>query len=290
MKFILNIPESGALARLFGPFSDPVPGTFLVKTCFPLLGGLLGWVSHARSVSKSRKNHSNITLFLFIVMVLASVIFITGERIAFLSYVLGCLFFFIAFRQVRLPFLLLGIFAVVAIACILSLNQGLYDRMILLTLEQLGIGEANNFVNTHYGQIYLRAWRVWTDYPVFGIGMASFRHTCDMPAYEQIGSCNIHPHNTYLQFLLDLGVIGLSLFGGLLYHWGRSVGKAVSDKFSLSEVDWLVATTVGSMVGLNAFLWPIMSTMGFFSNWNGSLFWWAIALTLGCATKLADQT
>ncbi|MCX7685506.1 MAG: O-antigen ligase family protein [Acetobacteraceae bacterium] len=85
------------------------------------------------------------------------------------------------------------------------------------------------FPETHYGQILARALAIHEASPWLGHGAEAFRHLCREPAYlvgwGGIGDgggaaiCVPHPHNHYLEALLDGGWPGLllfSLFQGLL--------------------------------------------------------------------------
>jgi O-antigen ligase len=85
------------------------------------------------------------------------------------------------------------------------------------------------FPETHYGQILARALAIHEASPWLGHGAEAFRHLCREPAYlvgwGGVGDgggaaiCVPHPHNHYLEALLDGGWPGLllfSLFQGLL--------------------------------------------------------------------------
>ena len=81
-----------------------------------------------------------------------------------------------------------------------------------------------HFPDSHYGQIAARAVAIAAAHPVFGAGFDGFRRLCEDPAYFQgwrggdgggAAICVQHPHNFYLQALVEGGVPGLLLFAAL---------------------------------------------------------------------------
>ena len=52
------------------------------------------------------------------------------------------------------------------------------------------------------------ALQIWQTNKIFGFGIKSFRFNC---TYGVGQTCATHPHNYYLEILLDTGVVGLTL-------------------------------------------------------------------------------
>lgn len=69
--------------------------------------------------------------------------------------------------------------------------------------------EINN--NYHEKSSYLRHFntgvKIWKENKIFGNGLKSFRLKC---TYEQNQTCNSHPHNYFIELLVDVGLVGLS--------------------------------------------------------------------------------
>lgn len=79
-----------------------------------------------------------------------------------------------------------------------------------------------------------------SDSPVFGIGLSGYRHLPD--------AINIHPHNWFLQLLLETGLIGTILFCALLtviatYHFS----KAESNIYALAGLASLTAFSIAGL-------------------------------------------
>ncbi len=60
--------------------------------------------------------------------------------------------------------------------------------------------------------IYLTAIDVWKDRPILGHGIKSFREKCKNKLHLPNRVCQAHPHNYYLEFLNDVGILGIVIF------------------------------------------------------------------------------
>ena len=87
--------------------------------------------------------------------------------------------------------------------------------------------------------------------------------------------CTTHPHNFYIQWLLETGIIGLIGFITLLVFWLRYFIKDIN-----KNVNPLIYSPI---LTLFVIFWPIMSTGSFFSNRNATMNWFIIALCLAIA-------
>ena len=63
-----------------------------------------------------------------------------------------------------------------------------------------------------YKKMALTAIETWKPNKIFGNGIKSFRVKCQKIITEQKrGLCSNHPHNYYLEILVDLGIVGILL-------------------------------------------------------------------------------
>ena len=73
-----------------------------------------------------------------------------------------------------------------------------------------------NFDQSAYGQIYLSALHMWSDNRFTGIGLNNFTTVCNEEnvyrKYNKNFGCTTHPHNIYIQILVETGLIGLIIF------------------------------------------------------------------------------
>jgi O-antigen ligase len=114
--------------------------------------------------------------------------------------------------------------------------------------------------------------------PIFGIGSNHFRIVC-AKLYSNPADCNIHPHNIYMEWLIEQGAIGFTLFTGFLI----AIAAKCSAKRNIIRRDPLC---LGLFIALMMRLWPFASTTGFFSRWGAPPFWLILGALLACLIKI----
>jgi O-antigen ligase len=259
--------------RLTGPFSGPVPGTFIARTCFPVLGLLL-----AAAIAWPRVRRALLAIAL--IVLLGITIALTGERMALLTFGLGVLVFLILVKEMRGPLLLAGLVGTLLMAGAVATSPDLRVRLIGHTTYDM-----TNFWERRYGELILRNVRIWWREPFIGIGLKNFRTECVNDTFEAVGPpsdrCYTHPHSVWLEWLVEAGAIGFVGFLILVGLWTHAVARGLR---AIEPADYLIA--VGALASLVVFLWPLRLSMSFFSNWNAILFWLVLGLALAlCAPR-----
>lgn len=261
--------------RLTGPFDNTVPGSFIAKTAFPVLGFLFGW-----AIGWRRSWRFALTMAL--VALLALTVAVTGERMALLTLGLGFALFALLLRDLRLPLVLAGVAALGIVGSAVALSPDLSKRLIGHTAYDL-----EDFWQRRYGELFLRSVRIWQTAPATGIGLKNFRRECANDHFKALGPvedrCYTHPHHVYMEWLVETGAIGFTGFLALLALWGRDLVVGLR---RIDPADYPVA--VGACAALLVFLWPLRSSMSFFSNWNAILFWLMLGLALALAAPRPD--
>ena len=68
-----------------------------------------------------------------------------------------------------------------------------------------------NFNTSAYGEIYLLAYKMFINNPITGIGINNFKYMCEINEfYNNLMinyDCASHPHNIYIQWLAEGGLI-----------------------------------------------------------------------------------
>ena len=82
--------------------------------------------------------------------------------------------------------------------------------------------------------------------------------------------CASHPHNIYIQWLTEGGIIVFSLFILYLFFLSKFILKNSGDR----------QYKIISLIILLTMFWPIMSTGSFVKNWMGISSFFAIGLAL----------
>jgi O-antigen ligase len=123
--------------------------------------------------------------------------------------------------------------------------------------------------------IWKAALRMINDIGAFGAGIGPVAFTKIYPLYEIAGTPAAHTHNLYLQFIVEMGVLGLLFFLWTIVSHLRDAmaAKNLSHQESVLLVA-IVAGTVGQLVhGLIDNIW--------YSPKNVMFFWVALGLAVG---------
>ena len=130
-----------------------------------------------------------------------------------------------------------------------------------------------NFNVSAYGQIYSLSLKMWKDHFFQGIGLNNFTNLCrnDLRYQNSIQNynCVTHPHNFYLQWLVETGIFGFFLF--LLY---------IILIFIFVYKKIAMPISIISLATLLILFWPIMSTGSFLKNWMGVSSFYIIGICL----------
>lgn len=277
---IFGIPRHSA-NRLTGPFHDPLIGTFTDRLWF--IGLALLWFVLLR-------RHAALAVagLLGISAIGALFIFLTGERAAFLIFLLGTavvgLGIFLRLPRWRWPLVGATLVVAGAVAALAATQPKMVDRTVNSTLQAIVHLDQNV-----YGLNLITGWEQFVEHPLTGVGARQFQAYChtQMPealaAYRELGvlECVIHPHNLYMGMLAEGGVIGFTLFVlmlGLLlvafFHREHEGGQS-------RELRAFFATSM-----LLVTFWPAQPSMEYFNGWTAALIWMGIGWGLA-RTRLA---
>ncbi len=285
--------KSDWYGRLTGPFGDElIPGAYISKF------GLLGYAYLV--VSKKYQSRSIIQI-IYLTLILI-VCFASGERMALATYLLGLfvLLFFIKNGKFIIFFsLFIGLSSIFLIYkfhpfyndfVVVESNethQGLKIEKIykcnknsnkmcskIIDIQPSFKKVITNFSTSNYGEIYLLAIEMFKDNPLTGIGINNYEYACNnVNGYRKlmkIHNCANHPHNIYLQWLTEGGIIVFISFiiylGFILYFIRKNDGQR-----DLKLISFAVLVII---------FWPIMSTGSLIKNWNGVSTFYIIGICL----------
>ena len=244
------------LHRLTGPFSGPRPGITIVWLIFPVM---LGWTKPQASPSAWWVLMSAVTVV---------TVFLTGERMALLLLLMGTGLCFLTMPRLRV--LLCGgiIVALVMVGVLVQSRPVVLRRQVGQTHAAVA-----GFAQTSYGLTAQSSIAIFKANPLFGSGVRSFKTECPKPEYGPINDpqllaarCPIHPHNLYLGWLSEYGLVGFVLYFTMVGFWVR-------DLFVKRNNWWHVPIMVGLVVTLVIRLWPLSAGTSHFSAWSAVPFW-----------------
>ena len=216
--------------RFAGLFNQEfIAGTFLL-----VFGSILIFLKYSKKNNLALFGSLNLLIFF---------ILITGDRTPLLLILSSVFLFFIINTELR-KYLLIWVSSSIVIFLILILiSPQLYVRYAYVydkvtnkifvknfdkiknktennedkndkNLNNITNNILENFYNTPWGAHYVVSSELIKDKPLFGHGLKTFRNKClqylekvDLP--DKSFACSTHPHNFYLEFLIDFGIFGL---------------------------------------------------------------------------------
>lgn len=276
-------PDFAEYNRLTGPFKDLVPGAYVSKFAFI---GLVFFHIYIKNIK------IRLILIIFYLAFCGYLTFISGERMAFATFGLGILIYILFNRKFNKIYLTSSIaLMLILIGTTIKLHPSFNDYIIKESSPiELGLlvekkfkcnddatkicsKEVNfqpsfitvikNFKDSAYGEIYYLALDMYKNNKIFGIGMNNFKILCEgkemyNSQLDNVG-CVTHPHNHYLQWLVETGPIGLILFITYIILIFKHILKNESN-YELKLISIVVFTIL---------FWPIMSTGSLTKNWLG---------------------
>ncbi len=214
--------------RLQGPFNDEyISGSYIVKFLIPILILIL-------------LNNKKLIILLSIVFL---ALLLSGERSALITFFsITTIFIFFNYSK-KIGFLLAGLLLLSSF--LLMSNSLLKDRFINqpfsnVFLDEKNIKMHNSFNQDYYNEIednkikkffylidspwvahYLTAYNIFDNNKLIGSGLRTFRIYCyeeyNLKPIQYDKRCSTHPHQVYLEFLSELGVIGLLFLITFIY-------------------------------------------------------------------------
>ena len=193
------------------------------------------------------------------------VIMESGDRAAFYSFILFSLILLIILNINTKIKILTLIILTLGVSSFLT-NSDTRDRIYHSTINDLGLSNLENLVFfSPKHQKHLEASILMIkEKPFFGHGPKTFRENCKLNKYRVEGACSTHPHNYYLQLLVEAGIIGfVFVFGLFIFICKELVFIFFSRNNKLYTNEYIIITV---LLFIN--LWPIIPTASFFNNWN----------------------
>ncbi|HEC74437.1 MAG TPA: hypothetical protein ENI26_08700 [Methylophaga aminisulfidivorans] len=261
--------------RLTGPFNKLIPGTFSLRIIFIAVS----FIYFSQYITNERVRVISVISALFIGLIF---IFLTGERGAFLSMFLGSIIIvislFIVLKRQRKFLLLFTLIFFILSSFFAFSQQKIINRTFISSYHYI-----IDWKDSASAKVIVPAIGIWQENnSLTGIGVKNYSDVCRQDKYEHYGSlidrnC-YHPHNIYVQWLVEAGVIGFLLFLVFLVF-------VIRDFFRYS---WFSPQRLVGIFAFCVFLttfWPIMGSMSFFHNSIASIIWLSLSWSLAKTRK-----
>ena len=243
----------------------------------PVLGRYLGFISMVAFslIYQNYKKTKKMLFMLYILLVIpASIIFLSGERVSFFYSILFIILVHIYTPEFKMTKLLLIFFSIfIIIFGFHQFNMDAKKRMIDLTIEQTNQTKYSFLpYSDHHEEHYVSALKMFNNNKLFGIGTNTFRYNCSKKEYKyKKRSCSTHPHNYYLQILAELGIVGF-VFIIILYFYLSFLGLRQMFYFLKNNQKKLISPDKFLYILiLLIYFWPLIPHMSLYNNWNSVL-------------------
>ena len=285
--------ESNWYGRLTGPFGDElIPGAYLSRFAFIGLAYIF--------IELKKHKFNNIYTIIYLLF-LGLAIFASGERMALATYLLGLGFLVIFFTQKRKIIFISLILLISSIFITKQIHPFYNDYKIIestpyhlgLKVEKQFSCDINsneickkiynlqpsfyevikNFKISAYGEIYNLSLNIFKDHKLLGAGLNNFTYLCkNDDRYSVIINkyvCVSHPHNIYLQWLVEAGILGLFFFISYIFFLFYKILANNKNEYAILSITPILVL-----------FWPIMSTGSILKNWNGVSIFFIIGVCL----------
>jgi len=260
--------ESPSSIRIVSFFKDElVVGGFILGFSFLISGYLF----------KLIKNDTVKKIFPSIFFCLSIIcIYLSGERSNFIKALIIFSIILLLIKDAYFHIKKKYIFLFIIIGATLPtlLYEEVYSRYIK-TFKRIQLYDQGS-VYERFGHIrhfahYNTAWKIFKDYPIFGVGNLKFRHICHNKKYLNTKilytyeRCSNHPHQVHLEILSEQGIIGYLII--------------IFTVFSILFNSFKIYRKTGDLIHLSSILFiltffiPLLPTGSFFSTFNGTIFW-----------------
>lgn len=204
-------------------------------------------------------------------LLFATIILLTGERTAFLIFILNFLLInFITKENFLNKTITILVVALVSLIVTINLKE-VKTRFIDHTFKQITESNMNNsdynFFSVVHENHYKISYKMFKDSKFFGQGPNSFRTLCSEEKFRlsvNNDGCSTHPHNIYVQILSETGLIGL-LF--LLFAFFYIYSKLISGLLKIRKIKKKFEKKIFFYVPIAVYLFPFMPTGSFFNSW-----------------------
>ena len=257
------------------PYGDLVPGNYLAKVGLPAFTVMVALAIGAKP---------KLAFFaglLSLISIVMSVL--TGERINFLIRACGGMLAALVWKPELRRYCILIVVEIFALAAVFTFMPSMQNRFTAQIVEHLPTGPQSDYYRVMGAGI-----KVFKTSPLLGVGPATHRKLCPEivgVVDKRISSefrCDNHPHNFYIQFLAETGIIGF--FVGVVML--SSITWAAFSGWRYARDNVVAATAFVIPLGL---FFPIASFADFFGQWNNIFMWSALALALASGRTLIND-
>ena len=260
--------KSGSYFRVSSFFGDEqILGGYLSRL-WPIFFGL--------SIFIFKKKNNLLYLFILIFVLSEALIFLTGDRTAFFYINLSAIFVILFSKKLLKLRLFTLLFSLLLIVIINFIDPTAKERVFDQTFDQMNLSLFNKdskknekiyiFSKSHH-EIYISSYKIFLENKILGVGVKNYRNLCKNPKYyvDEKEICFTHPHNTYIQILAEIGIIGFVFLITVVFYFCKyTLLHAI---LKVKSKNYFNDFEICILSGILIFLWPLVPTGNFFNNW-----------------------
>lgn len=268
-----NVRDS--YGRLSGPINNIKVGIFIAKMLFPIIGiGIF--------FALQKKEKWSFMWPILLLFAAISTIMLTGERTAFASTVIGLLL-----SALLLAFFEPGLGKKITVMSVILLAIAAFLLVTQSWVQSRAYDFYQTIVNynqTPYSKLAVAGYLVGVDNYLVGAGLKGFRELCPLLAYNGASDyCNLHPHNPYVEWFAETGIIGGFLFILIVCIF---LHKCLKHLIARTGNRRLTVAFALACIIMNFF--PFMPTQSIFSNWPAILLWYSVSISIASLNLLTE--
>ena len=161
------------------------------------------------------------------------------------------------------------------------------DRTVSIKSTKIFDEDFHLYFSPQHNLIYKNSIELFKANKLFGIGPKIFRVRCKEFIEIYPNSCSTHPHNTYLQFAVSLGIVGLlfifSLFIYFYSYYLRGAYLIITKKIETNKINYYYSVIISIAFVINLF--PLAPSVSFFNNFYSLLIYTPLPIFLHLINK-----
>ena len=238
---------------------EPVVGSYI--SCFILL--LSGVILQFKNLTYQK------LLFIIFFIAAFTIIFLSGERSNFIKITFASFLFLLLTNKFSLKdkLISLGIIAVL-FTMIFNFSNYLKLRYIHQFKDLIYSDNKLNIEDNIYFQLYKSGYLVFEKNKVFGVGNKNYRvYACSENKNYDYAKfiCSTSPHQIYLEFLSEHGIIGtVILLGIFIFIFFKMLKIIIVNRNDVQ---------IACFSYLITFFLPLLPSGAFFADFNSNFFW-----------------
>ena len=232
-----------------------------------------------------KKKLNNINLLIILSAIFLIPILITGNRMPTILYIASIMIFFILEKKFKNLIFVFIISSIIIFLVAISNPHRLQKDLKVFFVESIDMFRVapGLFINNELEKNYY--WRSgyllhfnsgiqqWKQNKFFGRGLKSFRINCK---YKDHQTCNTHPHNYFIEIMLDTGVLGIIIIYLTFIIGSKNFLQFYFQEKSLNSR----LTSIVFFVLIFLEFFPIKSSGSFFTTNNATFLFLILAIFL----------